>query len=173
MSNQLHIREWIIVALFLGLLLGISAFALAKNCWNCQPPKVPHEKISVKVTGAVAKPGTYTVSKQGGVSALLSLAEPLPNAILTEKIKIQKQGSDSILHIPCEEYTLVELVGAVCKEGEYKLPKKTRICDLPKFVEFSPDVDPSFLKRKRLLKEGELLNIPKRIGTKKKKKITG
>jgi hypothetical protein len=50
--------------------------------------------------------------------------------------------------------------GAVQQPGPLTVPINTRVCDLKKYVTLQPEADPVFLKKRRLLKEGETITIP-------------
>lgn len=160
--EDLKPREWAIVALFAFMFIGISVLSLVRSNFDFKPPHASHpsEEITVKVTGAVARPGTYTVAKASALSLLLALSEPLPTALLTDKVRIRHQEKEAVLHVPSQEGIRVTFKGAVIREGEYLLPHNTRICDLGQYLECAENTDPRFMKRKRLLKDGESITIP-------------
>lgn len=163
-SNDLLLpREWVIVVIFILLLLGISLLSLSRSSFELHPPIVhsPSEQLTVRVAGAVARPGIYTVAKEGAIALLLAQSDPLPTALLSQKIKIQHKNKEALLHIPSQEGLFITVKGAIKEEGEYCIPHKTRICDLSKHLLLSEDADPQFLKRKRFLKEGEIITIPR------------
>lgn len=157
----LRVREWLAVAVTCGLLVGMSLLTVWRGS-AATAPLPPPEKIEVIVKGAVAAPGVYRVTKEGGVAALLALAGPLSDADLKRAPKLQKNSDGVVwrLFVPSRDYVEVEISGAVKVEGIYRLPKGVKQCDLSRYVEMSPTADPKWLKRRRLLVSGEALVVP-------------
>lgn len=158
--EQLLVREAVAVIALCGLLFGIFAVTAWNNPQITHAPQ-PEETITVKVRGAVAKPGIYTVPVKASMPALLALADPLPHGALSDDLKITKNlAGERILSIPRQDHLDVYLSGAIAEENWYSLPKNSKICDISNHIPLSSDADSKFLKRRRLLKNGEHLVIP-------------
>jgi len=128
----------------------------------------PAEAISVTFEGAVAKPGTYPIKPGTTLAQALKKAHPKTYADL-KKIDLNQRISSPI-RIQVEELNEITITvdGAVATREVLVLPLKTRICDLKSKVHFTEDADPellkAFLKKRRALKDGEILWIPKKTG---------
>lgn len=148
------------MAVACGGLLGLTILTICRGGYPPLPSK-QIEHITVHVSGAVASPGTYEVTKEGGISALLALAEPLPEADLQRPMRLQSEKSGAkFLRIPSYNCVEVEFTGALEAPGSYKLPLGTRICDIAKHVVLLPGVDAKWLKRRGKLRDGEKVEIP-------------
>lgn len=163
-QEGVRVREWLAVALACGGLLGLAA----RTAWlgGIDPliPGHPHE-IVVAVSGAVALPGLYTVPKEYALPTLLSLSQPLPDADLSKDLKLSHPTSADVdcwaLHIPSQSFVTVVLAGAVAKPGFYRFPKGSRISDIAAIVPLAPHAASSWLKRRRLIRDGETIIVPK------------
>jgi DNA uptake protein ComE-like DNA-binding protein len=118
--------------------------------------------ILVSISGAVKKPGAYRVAAGTPLEAVLKKAKPLPHAKL-EGLPFQ-EPVESAKEIFVEELSeiVVFVSGAVQEPGELTLPAKSRVSDLKSKVVLSPDADKSYFRRRRWLKNGEKIEVPKK-----------
>lgn len=159
---SLMVHEWLAIATLIGMLGMLTILSvkgnqptLSQTTENFQTAAT----LSVAVTGAVEKPGSYQLPKDALIHDLIIQAKPLPNANL-KKInpnKMLKNGQT--IHIPQIEEITIYLEGAVKRQGPYQVPKGTRLSDLPMFIEYEPDANLKSLNKKRRLKDNELIRI--------------
>ncbi len=97
------------------------------------------------------------------ISSLLAI---LLSLILIAKINTHRASvalsTQSSQSEECSAEIRIFINGAVEKPIELIVPTGTRICDLKSKVLFTADVDKSFLKRRRKLKNREILTVPKK-----------
>jgi hypothetical protein len=163
MKKFLHSSEWFLVA---SLLIIMSSLVLIAKVNTARLDPILElkevEKVSVLVTveGAVSKPGEYLIESGTTVGEVLRKARPKPWADL------QKVNPSEIIESPrnikVEELTeiTVNVQGAVAQSVEIKLPARSRICDLKSKVSLAPRADKTFFRRRRLLKNGEIIDVP-------------
>lgn len=120
------------------------------------------EEILVTVTGAVAKPGEYLVPAGTLVGAVLRKARPLPYANL--KVLPIAHLIEAPVHFCIEELTEITVFveGAVQEPVILTLPAKSRVSDLKSKVVLSAEADKGYFRRRRLLKDGEKIAVPKK-----------
>lgn len=118
------------------------------------------KKIEVVIKGAVHHPGTFFVYPGEKLRCLLKKARPKKNADL-KSLALEKRVEDS-LELEVGEIKEIEVwvEGAVKNPGKMVFPIGTKVKDLKKRVELLEDVDASFFKSQRRLKDGECLKIP-------------
>lgn len=76
-----------------------------------------------------------------------------------EKIDFEKEA-------PQEIYVIVK--GEVKEASELTLPKESRICDLQEKINLTDNADTAFFKRRKRLKNGEIIVVPKKTVEQKK-----
>lgn len=120
------------------------------------------EDVSVYISGAVKKPGSYKVSPGTPLEVVIKKARPLICADL-KKLPLT-QLVDGTVTIVVEEMKeiLVSVRGEVLKVAEYTLPVGARISDLKSKVTLTKDADKRFLSRRKLLKNGDVIEVPKK-----------
>lgn len=166
-QSSLRLSEWILVGSF--LLLFASSALIAKVNASQAPPLIKalpaiEEKISISIEGAVRKPGTYLVRPATPLRKVLAKAKPKPFANLRSFDLDQPVETSLTLHIEELAEISVSIAGAVEAPVTLLLPPGTRIADLKAKLSLAPDADRSFFKKRRLLKDGEAIAIPKKIG---------
>ena len=114
--------------------------------------------VDVTIEGCVAKPGVYSVHIGTPLSEVLRKANPKPLADLKEIAPGARVTAPLSLRIEQITELTICLEGAVVAPGPFKVPPGTRICDLKKYK--SIDADPTFFRKRRRLKEGEVVVIP-------------
>jgi hypothetical protein len=159
------------------LLLG-SLFIYAK--WVATPegellgqPQSDHP-ISVEISGAVAKPGIYTVPSGTPLQKALRRSRPykqvdLALSQITDPVAYwtDPQGCVYLENSCCVEVVApaefeIILAGAVLVSGPFRVVAGARIRDLKNQIALTPAADRAFFRRTRLLRPGEILLIPEK-----------
>lgn len=161
---HLPVHEWMAVLtilLFLGTLTLCIVFSPKQTAPSSTTP--PHfmvdQNIEVIIEGAVEHPGVHTLARGAKISDLLKKAIPLPEADL-KTIKTERElRSGQTVKVPQIKSINIQLTGAVHPPYTVTVPKGTRVQDLLEKVQFKEDADLSKLRRKRLLKQGEVIHV--------------
>ncbi len=170
LKNSLVSSEWFLVLSLLAILASLVILAKI-NVYRASVLMdvrvlAPEEPVSITIEGAVSKPGTYKVIPGSTLAQVLKKARPKTYANLKEIDLTQRVKAPHTLVIEELSEITVFIDGAVESPQELRLPPKTRICDLKSKVQFTTDADPellkAFLKKRRELKDGEILWVPKK-----------
>jgi len=123
--------------------------------------------ITVEINGLVQKPGMYKVQRGTTLRSVLVKARPKPLADITG-LNLDRVLEESCrFDIPLLQYIHIEVRGCVEQIAHLVLPANSRICDLKEKVHLSPLADKNFFKRRRLLKNNEVVYIPPNTNRKK------
>lgn len=160
---KLCVHEWTAIAVLCGLLLlftGITFFSGESGLSDRIGP--PHHivdpEIAVFIEGEVEHPGHYRIKRGSTIHDLILLAIPSPDADLSH-IKLEnKLRKSHVVKIP-SKYVTVYLEGAVIVPGPVKLLKGARLQDLISMVQFQEGADIEKLRRKRRLKDKEVITV--------------
>lgn len=161
---QLPAREWIAVVVLLLFMMGLVALVLFSQ-EDALPESLlpPHycvsQELEVIIEGAVAHPGAYQMPKGSLLKDLFAKAEPIPEADLSRMKAERKLRQGQIIRVPHRAMITIHLEGAVKQSGPLRLPKGSRLCDLVDCVSFAEGADLKPLKKKRRLKEGEVIAV--------------
>jgi protein involved in polysaccharide export with SLBB domain len=176
-SSHLPIHEWLIVLLFCILLCVLGGLAYGHRSDSITGSTAYQQLqmssiLSIKVEGAVAKPGTYQLPIGSLLIDAVTLAEPLDEADLTILKTNRPLQEHQTLIIPQKKWITIYIEGAVNTPGPLEVVSGTRYEDLLDLVDFLPTADQrSLRKKKRLLREGETVQISfRQLPTKKPKK---
>lgn len=166
-KDSLLSSEWFLIISFLAIFLSLALVARVQsqkaNHHLLSTAVTPQESIlSVTLEGAVGKPGLYLVPKGTPLKEVLRKARPKPHADFSS-VDLERP-LDAPLHLVVERLAqlLVRVEGAVLEPQQLTLPPGTRICDVKKLVSLAPDADKAFFRKKRQLKNGEILVVPKK-----------
>ena len=120
------------------------------------------ENILVHVEGAVAKPGSYLVPAGTTVEMVLRKCRPKPWADI--QILPLRQMIEAPMSLHVDELTeiTVTVIGAVLAPLKVVLPAKSRLCDLKRMVVLSEEADKSYFRRRKWLKNGDVIDVPKK-----------
>lgn len=169
--SSLKVHEWIAIALLIGVVGGLACLtslgegevvslhgSLSQNGpgWVVKN----RSRFDVIVKGAVEYPGIYHLHSDMKIKDLLAIAGVSLNADL-RRFKVEtlvKKGR--VINVPAMVMLKVHLRGAVNGDQVVTIPKGSKLEDLIHFVNFPPDADLSVLKKKRRLKDDELIVIP-------------
>ncbi len=176
MQPQLSRPEQLLNRTFL-LLLG-SLFFYAK--WVAAPegelldPVQSDHPISIEISGAVARPGVYTVPSGTPLQKALRRSRPYKQADLAlSRIAdpaaywTDPQGGVYLDNSCCVEVVApaefeIILAGAVVTPGPFRVVAGARVRDLKKQIVLTSEADITFFRRTRLLRPGETLLVPQK-----------
>lgn len=163
-KEQLNTYEWIVVLSLILLMCTITVIThkhwfLSPSRQYSEPHYVYDQKIQVRIEGAVESPGIYSVEKGAKIEDVLVKAKPAVNADLKKLIPTKKVRDGQTIKVPTLELITIYLEGAVKQPGAKLVPKGTEMEDLLSLVEFKKDADLAKLKRKKRLKEGEIVKV--------------
>lgn len=167
METILKTREWMAIAAILSVMLVLTAFVAVKHRSAASSslsvtPSYVKNRVEATVKGAVAHPGVYSLPKETTLRELLAVAE------LTAEADVRRFNLDKVvqqgraIHIVSRPMITVHVMGAVQSSGEIRVPQGTRVEELVARVSLNEDADARVLKKKRKIKDGEVVNIPKR-----------
>ncbi|HSX26983.1 MAG TPA: SLBB domain-containing protein [Chlamydiales bacterium] len=165
MKQSVQSSEWVLVGsllLIMASLVVISKVNVYRAASTLALNEIEVKEILVTVKGAVAKPGAYRVLEGTLLETVLRKARPWPHANLKAlPLKRPLEGESEIVVEELAEIT-VYVDGAVEKRVELTLPAKSRVSDLKSKVVLSEDADKSYFRRRRWLKDGEKIEVPKK-----------
>lgn len=162
MKNSLKRSEWLLIGSFLLILGSLFLVSKVNAVWaetTLQETEI-ETFIEIAVDGAVSKPGKYTVPAGTPVLEAVKKARPKPFADLKNL-----QGpvhSAMIIRVEELKEIVVQVKGAVEQPVELVMPVKSRISDLKSKITLTPEADKAFFRRRRLLKNGEVVEVPKK-----------
>lgn len=165
MKNSLSPSEWILATsflIFIAALVLIAKVNTYKASTAIASATLLPEEILVTIDGAVKKPGQYTIQAGITIEQALRKAKPAPEADL--KALPLKEIIENPLHITVGELKeiRVTVAGAIAGPVELVLPPKSRISDLKSKVIFTDETEKTFFRRRKLLKNGEHIEVPKK-----------
>ena len=164
MSKNLQSSEWIFVSAILILLATLIAISRLHEHRRALQIKLFTSKeeapIHVSVEGAVLKPGCYEVTSGTLLKEVLRKSRPKRFANLREIDPEEVLKGDRFIQI--EELTSirVRVEGEVFSPIDLELPVGSRVSDLKVKIECTSHADRGFLKNRRLLKDGEIIEVP-------------
>lgn len=163
---HLSVHEWMAVVaiiIFLGTLTICIVLAPQQETGQvmmAEPHFIADQKVEVIIQGAVEHPGVYTLTRGMLVSDLLEQAIPLAEADV-KRVKLDKKlRTGQVIKVPEIKMITIQLTGAVQPPHSLRVPKGTRVQDLLEKVKFQEEADLSKLRKKRLLKDGEIIHVP-------------
>lgn len=156
-SSTLLVHEWIAVVfiLFLLLILTLMTFKTTNSeVLEFDPPHyVVEPNIKIALEGAVENPGILEIKRGSTVRDALKLAKPLPEANVS-KLKLDaKLRNGQTIKVPSSTQITINVDGL----GNFKVPRGTRLKDLPALLDLPETVDRSQFNSKRVLKDNETL----------------
>ncbi len=163
MKSSLPSSEWVLVGSLLLVMISLVLIAKVNAHRACSIlEQTGPTEVLVGVDGAVVKPGEYEVPVGTTIGSVLRKARPKANANL--KIIPLNQPIEVATRLMVQELTeiTVSVRGAVVEEKEIVLPVGSRICDLKSKVLCTAEADRRFFRRKKLLKDGQVLEVPKK-----------
>lgn len=165
--TSLKVHEWLAIVVIIGIIAGLACLTSfydkdeeihADSAWAAQN----HTGFEVHVKGAVDYPGTYHLPYNIKMRDLLALAGVSSNADLRRFNLDAALKKGRIINVPARAMIHVHLKGAVKADKMVVIPKGSKLEDLINLAEFSEDADYNALRKKRRLKEGEVVLVPSR-----------
>jgi len=167
-SNQpkLAIHEWLAVMTIISFLLtltGISIFFSqdTESIKSGSPHYLKPQEFEVLIEGAVQNPGPIKVKAGTTRMEAIEMAKPLPEADLRKIKASSKLRNGQIIKVPAKEMIEISIIGEVKTPGKLSVPKGTRLQELGNYITLRPDADSAKIRKKRRLKAGEEVVIPK------------
>ncbi len=165
-KKSLQSSEWLLVGSLLAILASLVLVAKINLYLSSETLSnfhlEPEKLIEISISGAVHKPGIYQISQGMPLEKALKKARPKKNACL-KKLDLE-QKVETPLQVVLEELSeiVVTIEGAVEEAVELRLEPGARICDLKSKIRLTEEADRRFFKRRRILKDGEKITIPKK-----------
>ena len=166
---MLMVHEWLAIAIIVGLLGMLAAIAMIRNSSSqfkeiATTDTPSNQWIKVAIDGAVESPGNYTVEKGTSLKEVLAQAKVLEDADFSRlKMKItSKVRQGQMIHVPKKQIITVFIQGNVEFPGALAVPKGTRLIDLMDKITFQDNADLQPLRKKRRLKDQEIIRIEKK-----------
>lgn len=166
--SSLKVHEWLAVAFVIGTIFGLACLT---SFYGKKEPSRPNlallEKANgfdVVLKGAVAYPGIYRFSSEITMKDLLILAGVRESADLRRFKPESVVKKTRIINVPERVMITVHLHGAIKSNCSLTIPKGSKVEDLIAIGKFSDQADLSVLKKKRRLKDSEVIFIPKQNG---------
>lgn len=153
--------EWILAGSFLLILL--SLFAIAKmQAWQYSKGSecALVTLTTVKIEGCVQRPGTYEFPIGTPLKEILRKARPDRFADLRSIDFEAVLVSTLELTIPKLECLKISVTGAVAKNEILEVLPGTKLCQLKSKIALAENADCTFLKQRRLLVDGEVIEVP-------------
>ena len=165
-------HEWLAlmaIITFMMTLTGISLY-FSQNISSVktgQPHYLSPQEIEVKVEGAVQNPGIIKLKPSSTRLEAIELAKPLPTADLRKTKTAGKVRNGQTIKVVEKEMITITVTGVL--ETTVQVPKGTRLQELANHITLPPDADAAKLRKKRLLKDGEEVIVPRTKGRRRQK----
>jgi hypothetical protein len=176
MRQSMIASEWVLIgsiALILGSFWLVAqyhrAFGRSPERYSVLSLAVesPASSVTVAISGAVKRPGEYVVSQGTTLQQVLRKALPMASADLSS-LPLQKfLETSQAIEVPELREIRIFVEGAVLRPVELLLPAGSRIFDLRGKIDLSSEADRKFLKRKKLLRHGDRIQVPVKVQGKK------
>jgi hypothetical protein len=168
--NRLKATEQLFLLIFFSLAVTFYIIAKITNFREGEALMAsPIPLISVEITGAVHKPRTIQVAQGSPLSIVLGKVKLKPFADRSALPLEQILTESCAIEVPALKEIQVEITGCVDQKISLTLPAGSRMCDLKGHLSLTSEADRSFLRRKRLLKPNEHIEIPARKMRKKRR----
>lgn len=165
MKHSLNSSEWTLLSIFfliIASLIFISKVNTSRAADTIGQIEEKQTQILVTIEGAVKKPGQYWVSE--GTLVKTALRKALPNSYADLRALPLKEIITQPLHLTVTELQEVKVSvgGAILEPLELVMPVGSRIFDLKSKITFTPETDKRFFRRRKLLKDGDKIEVPKK-----------
>jgi hypothetical protein len=172
MEKSLRSSEWVVLVSFFLIFASFCLFTQIKiykitSSLSPLQSTLPSQLISVTIGGAVSKPGVYEVLPGTSLGAVLKKSKPKRNADLKSIDLNQRIEGPGEWVIQEKTAILVRVMqdGKLFKELEF--PLGTRCSSLKSKIYDDLELPIEFLKKRRLLKDGEEIHSRNSILEKK------
>lgn len=166
MKKSLESSEWI---LSVSLVLILASLFIISRCHEHRKKSqliavadaIEHP-VDIRISGEVLRPGLYPALPGTRIGDLIKKSRPKRFADL-RGIDLDRPIDKSMdISIPLLSEIAIRIEGAVIEPLDLKMLPGSRICDLKSKIQCERDADLRYLKRRRLLKDGEIVIIPRK-----------
>ncbi len=162
---SLQKSEWIFFVVILALIstvFTISKLTSARSLERLQKweKKEPLPEVWIELAGHVKRPGKYKLRPGECLGAALRKAGLKPFADLSGIDIALLPDRCMRFDIPEARTIHIRVEGCVKEILELEVDRGSRISDLKGKIEVTADADPKFFRKRRKLREGELVEIP-------------
>jgi hypothetical protein len=162
-KESLQTSEWIFfitICALVATVFTISKFTSYRSLDLLDQRRRREEvQIKIEIGGHVKCPGSYQIVKGQPLSEVLFKAKPKPLADLSVLDLSKSLDEPCSIHIKALEKVAVQVAGCVKEIIFLELPAGSRICDLKGHIELSSEADRGFLRRRRILKDREVIVV--------------
>ncbi len=165
MKKTLQTSEWVLAASFIILLTSLFLISHLHEGRKKGEIEACLEKeaktVVIQISGDVIKSGSYSAKVGERLGDIIAQSRPrrfanLKGLDLDSPVRV---GMSLVIEPLQEIFITVDGI-------QLALPPGSRICDLKSKIQLSEDADPKFLRRRRILKDGERITIPRRNSNK-------
>jgi len=166
LKKSLESSEWILSA---SLVVILASLFIISRCHEHRKKSqlialsdaVEHP-VNIVISGEVFRPGVYPALPGTRIGDLIKKSRPKRFADL-RAIELDRPIDKPLdIAIPLLSEISIRIEGAVIEPLDLKMPPGSRICDLKSKIQCERDADLHYLKRRRLLKDGETVVIPRK-----------
>lgn len=155
--------EWSVALLFSAVLIAIGGWAYFSPLNEADFPPLPPSEATIRIIGAVAKPGDYKWKPGISLEELIEQAELLPTADVRRIRWNRSIRSGEVIRIPARQWITVYVTGAVQHPGALQVPKGTSYRTLLEYLDLLPDADVTGLRKNRRVLSPEIcVEVPRR-----------
>jgi len=166
LKKSLQTSEWVLVSSLILLLVSLVTISrLHEHRIQSQLEDTVlrlEQTFSVTIKGEVANPGTFTAKEGRRLGDIVKKSRPKRFADIRALNLDSPIESSMEIEIALLKEIIVHIEGAVELPINLTLPAGARISDLKSKIHLREDADFKFLQRRRLLKDGETIVIPKK-----------
>ncbi|OGN55733.1 MAG: hypothetical protein A3D96_01440 [Chlamydiae bacterium RIFCSPHIGHO2_12_FULL_44_59] len=167
-KNSLPRSEWwfIVGALIVMIaLVGVAKVNLYRARSEIQLFEATPDDILVTVNGEVFRPGEYKMESGTTLETVLKKARPKRFANLANLSLKEKIYESVCIEIPTLSQLQIQIGGEIREPVSMTVKVGARVCDLKSQVVFTEETDRKFFQKKRLLKDGDIIVVPKKKKT--------
>ncbi len=163
-SQSLKVHEWLAVLVLITVIVALAAMTsfpkkpTSLSSFNCE---VGGRCFEIVVSGSVKYPGIYHFSSPIVMRDLLEIAQTTPEADLRRYRMDLSITKGKNVDVPALMMMTVYVKGAVKNPGSIEIPSGSSVADLIPFLVFDEDANIKSLQKKRKLKEGEVIDVPR------------
>lgn len=117
-------------------------------------------EIWVEISGHVLRPGKYKMNSNDSLGSVIRKAKPKSFADLSNIDCSAAVFENRSIEIHPYETIRIRVAGCVREILDLEVTPGFRICDLKGKVDLTPDADRTFLRKRRVLQNGEVVEIP-------------
>lgn len=165
-APYLKTREWVVIIVYISLMAAITLVTqviVPKHRPEAsQIHLIQDNQIEASISGAVEKPGLYSLKRGSTTQDLIALAKPLRNAQISKINLHAKLTQGRHIKIPSLETVCLRIEGAVEVPLTLAVAKGTKLKELFDCVAFTETADTRALLKERVVRDGETVVIPEK-----------